>query len=124
MPRLLGIDIPGDKKLLYSLCYIYGIGLTRAKIICTASALDPDRRAHTLTEEESNKLSAVITEKQFRVEGDLRREVSSNLKRLQSINSYRGLRHRRGLPVRGQRTQSNSRTRKGKRKTIGVIVKK
>ena len=123
MPRLLGIDIPGDKKLAYSLRYIYGLGLTRAQAMVAELGLDPDRRAHTLTEDELNKIVTAITHHGWPVEGDLRREVSANLKRLSAINCYRGLRHRRGLPVRGQRTKSNARTRKGKRRTVGVIKK-
>lgn len=123
MPRILAVDIPGNKKLPYALRYIYGIGPTRADDVVAASGLDPDRRAHTLTEEEISKLAKVISEKDFVVEGDLRRETTGNLKRIQAINCYRGLRHRRGLPVRGQRTKSNARTRKGKRKTVGVMKK-
>jgi len=123
MPRILAVDIPGNKKLPYALRYIYGIGPTRADEVVAVSGLDPDRRAHTLTEEEISKLAKVISEKDFVVEGDLRRETTGNLKRIQAINCYRGLRHRRGLPVRGQRTKSNARTRKGKRKTVGVMKK-
>lgn len=121
MPRLLGVEIPGGKKLPYSLRYIYGIGLARANLIVEAAGLDANRRAHELTEEEMTKITAVIDEKQLQIEGDLRREGVANMKRLQAINCYRGLRHRRGLPVRGQRTQCNARTRKGKRKTVGII---
>ena len=124
MPRLQGVDIPGNKKLAYSLCSIYGIGLSRAQTITHEAGLDDNRRAHTLTEEELNKIVEVITEKQFKTEGDLRREKTSNLKRLQAINCYRGLRHRRNLPVRGQRTRSNARTCKGKPKTVGIMKKK
>ena len=123
MPRILGADIPGNRKLPYGLRYIFGIGPTRARMIVDASGLDPDRQSHTLTEEEVNKLGALVSEMKLVVEGDLRREVAANLKRLQTINCYRGLRHRRGLPVRGQRTQSNARTRKGKRKTVGIQKK-
>jgi small subunit ribosomal protein S13 len=123
MPRILAVEIPGDKKLPYSLCYIYGIGQTQAKAIVEAAGLDPDRRAHTLSEEEINKMAEIILARGLRVEGDLRREVTQNIKRLQAINSYRGIRHRRGLPVRGQRTKCNARTRKGKRKTVGVQKK-
>ncbi|MBN1403796.1 MAG: 30S ribosomal protein S13 [Opitutales bacterium] len=123
MPRILAVEIPGDKKLPYSLCYIFGIGLTTAKEVVELSGLDPDRRAKSLSEEEINKLSEVIISKGIRVEGDLRREVTQNIKRLSSINCYRGTRHRRGLPVRGQRTKCNARTRKGKRKTVGVQKK-
>lgn len=124
MPRILGVDIPGNKKVPYSLRYIYGIGLTLAQEICAEIEIDPDRRAHTLTEEELNQIVEVVVKRGIRVEGDLRREISANLKRLQAIQSYRGNRHRRGLPVRGQRTQCNARTRKGKRKTVGVATKK
>ncbi len=120
MPRIFGIDIPGHKKLPYALRYMYGIGPTRADSIVEATGLDPDMRSKDLTESDVNKLMAVINEKQYRIEGDLRREIISDMKRLQAINCYRGLRHRRGLPVRGQRTQCNARTRKGKRKTVGV----
>lgn len=124
MPRLLGIDIPKDKKIVYALRYIYGIGLTRAQEIVKHSGFDPERRAESLSEEELNKIAAIISEKQFAVEGDLRREITSSLKRIQAINCYRGIRHRRGLPVRGQRTQCNARTRKGKPKTVGIVKKK
>lgn len=123
MPRILAVEIPGDKKLPYSLCYIYGVGLTLAKQIVEAAGLDPDRRANSLSEEEINKIAEVILARGIRIEGDLRREITQNLKRLHSINSYRGQRHRKGLPVRGQRTRTNARTRKGKRKTVGVQKK-
>ena len=124
MARLLGVDIPNRKKIEYSLRYISGIGPTRAKIIVEASGLDPNRHAQDLSEQELNQLAALITEKKFLVEGDLRRVVTGNLKRLQNIRCYRGLRHQRGLPVRGQRTITNARTRKGARKTVGVLRQK
>lgn len=124
MARLLGVDIPNRKKIEYSLRYIYGIGPTRAKLIVEESGLDPNRKAQDLSEQELNQLAALINEKKFLVEGDLRRVVTGNLKRLQNIRCYRGLRHQRGLPVRGQRTITNARTRKGARKTVGVIRKK
>ncbi len=124
MPRILGVDIPNNKKLEYSLRYIYGVGPKRARIIAETSGLDPNMRAQELNEEQLSKLATVITEKQYRVEGDLRREIANNLKRLQAIRCYRGLRHSFGLPVRGQRTQTNARTRKGARKTVGVVRKK
>ena len=124
MPRILGVDIPANKKLEFSLRYIYGVGPTRAKQVLAESGFDADRRAGELSEEEINKLASIITEKQFIVEGDLRREVIGNVKRLSAIRSYRGLRHMRGLPVRGQRTSTNARTRKGARKTIGAVRKK
>lgn len=118
MPRLLGVDIPGAKKIEFSLQYIYGVGPARAKKLCAQTGIDPDRRAHELSEEELNKFALAIQEDGYPVEGDLRREVIGNLKRLQAIRCHRGLRHQRGLPVRGQRTQTNARTRKGARKTI------
>ncbi|RKX34641.1 MAG: 30S ribosomal protein S13 [Verrucomicrobia bacterium] len=124
MPRLLGVDIPGKKKIEYSLRYIYGVGPARARAIVETLELDPNMRADDLTEEQINHVMAAITEKRFMVEGDLRRDIASNLKRLQAINCYRGLRHRRGLPVRGQRTSTNARTRKGARRTVGIIRKK
>lgn len=124
MPRLLGVDIPNNKCTEFALRYIYGIGPTRAKIICEEAGIDPKTRAQELSEEQLNKVVQVITEKQFKVEGDLRREIGANLKRLTAIKSYRGLRHAKGLPVRGQRTSTNARTRKGARKTVGVVTKK
>lgn len=119
MPRLLGVDIPGGKKIEYALRYVYGVGPTRAKLLCEETGIDPNRRAHELSEEELNKFVQAIQEHGYLVEGDLRREVTGNLKRMQAIRCYRGLRHQRGLPVRGQRTQTNARTRKGGRKTVG-----
>ncbi|HWZ93805.1 MAG TPA: 30S ribosomal protein S13 [Opitutaceae bacterium] len=120
MPRLLGVEIPAKKKIAYSLRYIYGIGPERADQVVKEASLNPDMRAQDLSEEQLNKIMHVITEHKWVVEGDLRRELAANLKRLQAINCYRGVRHRRGLPVRGQRTSTNARTRKGPRKTIGV----
>lgn len=123
MARLLGVDIPNRKKISYSLRYIYGIGPTRATKILEATQIDPDRRTQDLNEQELSQLSNYIIENKIVVEGDLRRMITNNLKRLQSIRSYRGLRHQRGLPVRGQRTITNARTRKGGRKTVGVVRK-
>jgi small subunit ribosomal protein S13 len=120
MPRLLGVEIPAKKKVGFSLRYIYGIGSTRADQVLREAGLSPDMRAQDLTEEQLNKILHVITDHKWVVEGDLRRELAGNLKRLQAINCYRGVRHRRGLPVRGQRTSTNARTRKGPRKTVGV----
>ena len=120
MPRLLGVDIPAKKKVAYSLRYINGIGPTRADLLVKEAGLNPDMRAQDLTEEQLNKILHIITEHKWVLEGDLRREIAGNLKRLQAINCYRGVRHRRGLPVRGQRTSTNARTRKGPRKTVGV----
>lgn len=124
MPRLLGVDIPNNKKIEFALRYIYGVGPSRAKIVIDAAGIDPDVRARDLTEENLNRLTTAITERKYAVEGDLRREIAANLKRLQAINCYRGVRHRRGLPVRGQRTSTNARTRKGARRTVGVFAKK
>ena len=124
MPRLLGVEIPAKKKVAYSLRYIYGIGPALADQIIKEAAISPDLRAQDLTEEQMNKILHIITEHKWVVEGDLRREIVSNLKRLQAINCYRGIRHRRGLPVRGQRTSTNARTRKGPRKTVGVTKTK
>ncbi len=120
MPRLLGVELPAKKKVSYSLRYIYGVGPARADQIVAAAGIDPKLRASDLTEEQLNKILHVITDNKWVVEGDLRRDIAGNLKRLQAINCYRGIRHRRGLPVRGQRTSTNARTRKGPRKTVGV----
>lgn len=120
MPRVLGIDIPGKKKLEYSLRYIYGIGPTTAKDVCVKAQLDPNKKADLLNDEDIQRLVAVL-QNEYRIEGDLRREVASNIRRLISIGSYRGMRHRRGLPVRGQRTKTNARTRKGAKRTVGII---
>ena len=123
MPRLLGVEIPAKKKVAISLRYIYGIGPERANQVVKEASLDANMRASDLTEEQLNKILQVITEHKWVVEGDLRREIAGNLKRLQAINCYRGIRHRRSLPVRGQRTSTNARTRKGPRKTVGVAKK-
>jgi len=120
MPRVLGIEIPGRKRLEYALRYIYGIGPTLAKEVVRKAGLDPAKKAEELTDEEIQRLVAVL-QNGYRIEGDLRREYSQNIRRLISIGSYRGMRHRRGLPVRGQRTKTNARTRKGPRRTVGVI---
>jgi len=123
MPRLLGVDIPGKKKIEYALCYIYGIGLTRAKAIVAEAKIDPAKRADDLTPDELRNVLGIV-QTRFRVEGDLRREVAQNIRRLISIGSYRGTRHRKGLPVRGQRTSTNARTRKGPKKTVGAVRSK
>jgi small subunit ribosomal protein S13 len=117
MPRVIGIDIPDNKRLEISLMYIYGIGRKLSNDICTKLGLNPNMRAHKMTEEEIAKINHLLTT-QYVVEGDLRRQIQSNIKRLVSIHCYRGMRHRLGLPVRGQRTRTNARTRKGKRKTV------
>lgn len=123
MARIAGADIPNEKRVEVALTYIYGIGPTSAKKILQATAVDPDTRVKALTESDITRLREVI-EEQYSVEGDLRREVAMNIKRLMDVGAYRGLRHRRGLPVRGQRTRTNSRTRKGPRRTIGRKSKK
>jgi small subunit ribosomal protein S13 len=123
MARVAGADIPNDKRVEIALTYIYGIGLSSSKQILQATTIDPNTRVKDLTEHEITRLREAI-EQQYTVEGDLRRELAMNIKRLMDIGSYRGLRHRRGLPVRGQRTRTNSRTRKGPRRTIGRKSKK
>ena len=120
MPRVLGIDIPGRKRLEYALRYIYGIGPTLAKEVIEKAKLDPAKKADDLTDEDIQHLIAVL-QSDYNIEGDLRRETSANIRRLISIGSYRGIRHRRGLPVRGQRTKTNARTRKGVKRTVGVV---
>lgn len=118
MARIAGVDLPRDKRVEIGLTYIYGIGLTTACKILQETGVDPNTRVNDLTEEETVALRDYI-DKNLQVEGDLRRDVSQNIKRLMEIGSYRGLRHRRGLPVHGQRTHTNARTRKGPRKQIG-----
>ncbi len=124
MPRLLGVEIPAEKRIEASLTYIYGVGPSTAKSLLEQTNIDPNLRAKDLTPQQINEIIQAITHSKLPIEGDLRREVQSNLKRLQAINCYRGIRHRRGLPVRGQRTSTNARTRKGPRKTVGVIRNK
>ena len=119
MARISGIDLPRDKQLETALTYIYGLGPTSAKQIVASAGLEGMTRVRDLSDEDVARLRDVI-EADFRVEGDLRREVNGNVKRLVEIGCYRGIRHRRGLPVRGQRTKTNARTRKGPRKTVGV----
>lgn len=120
MPRLLGVEIPGDKRIEASLQYIYGVGPSTAKRVLEQANISPDMRAKELSPEQLNQVIQAITSSKLLIEGDLRRELQGNLKRLQAINCYRGIRHRRSLPVRGQRTSTNARTRKGPRKTVGV----
>lgn len=118
MARIAGVDLPRDKRIEIALTYIYGIGLSRSREILKKTEVHPDTRVRDLTEDEIARLREVI-DRDYKVEGDLQREVAMNIKRLIEIGSYRGLRHRRGLPVRGQRTRTNARTRKGPRRTIG-----
>jgi small subunit ribosomal protein S13 len=120
MARILGVDIPGDKRIDIALRYIYGIGPVNSKVILDKAKIDPAIRAKNLDEQQLSQIVHAITEGKYVIEGDLRRELGMNLKRLQGIKCYRGIRHLRGLPVRGQRTQTNARTRKGPRKTVGV----
>jgi small subunit ribosomal protein S13 len=118
MARIAGADIPNEKRVEVALTYIYGIGLSSSQKILETTAINPETRVKDLTEQEVTQLRETI-EQQYTVEGDLRRELAMNIKRLMDIGAYRGLRHRRGLPVRGQRTRTNARTRKGPRRTIG-----
>lgn len=120
MPRVLGIEIPGGKRVEYALRYIYGIGPTRAREIVAKAGIDPARKAADLKDDEITRIAAIL-QSDYRIEGDLRREVAQNIRRLIAIGCYRGIRHRRGLPVRGQRTKTNARTRKGPRKTVGAV---
>jgi small subunit ribosomal protein S13 len=118
MARIAGVDLPRDKRVEIGLTYIYGIGRTSAKKILEECGINPDTRVKDLTEDEAGKIRKVI-DNEYMVEGDLRREVSMNIKRLMEIGSYRGIRHRRSLPVRGQKTKTNARTRKGPKRTVG-----
>ena len=122
MARIAGIDIPREKRIEVALTYIYGIGRALSNVILKKAEVNPGTRVKNLTDKEVGKLRAII-EKEYRVEGDLRRDASFNIKRLMDISSYRGLRHRKNLPVRGQRSRTNARTRKGPRKTVGARKK-
>jgi small subunit ribosomal protein S13 len=119
MARIAGVDIPREKRVEVSLTYIFGIGLPTSQKILAQSNINPDTRVRDLTEEQVNRLREIV-DRRYKVEGDLRREVALNIKRLIEIGSYRGLRHRRNLPVRGQRTKTNARQRRGPRRTVGV----
>lgn len=120
MPRILGVDIPSNKKIVVSLTYIYGIGPARAKEICATIGVSPDLRATELNDGHIAHITKLL-DGTYEVEGDLRRQIAMSIRRLQSIGSYRGIRHRRSLPCRGQRTKTNARTRKGRKKTVGAI---
>jgi len=122
MARIAGIDLPKEKRIEIALTYIYGIGRPLSNKILKQAGVNPDTRAKDLKEEEVSRIAAII-QKEYKVEGDLRRDISQSIKRLIDIGSYRGLRHRKSLPVRGQRTRTNARTRKGPRKTVGVTRK-
>lgn len=119
MARIAGVDLPRDKRLEIALTYIFGIGRSTAKLICETAGVDGNTRMRDVTEEEMSKLREVI-DRDYTIEGDKRREIQSNIQRLIEIGTYRGMRHRRGLPCRGQRTRTNARTRKGRRKTVSV----
>ena len=123
MARIAGVDIPREKRVVVSLTYIHGIGLTSAQRVLGTANVSPNTRVRDLTDDEVNRLREIV-DRQYKVEGDLRREVSLNVKRLMEIGSYRGLRHRRNLPVRGQRTKTNARQRRGSKKTVGVRRRK
>lgn len=123
MPRIFGVDIPPAKRIDISLTYLYGIGRKTSYDILKDAQIDPSKRAKDLKEEEVARITSAIQKRGMRIEGDLRREISSNIKRLMEIGSYRGTRHKRNLPVRGQRTRTNARTRKGPKKNIGIIRK-
>ena len=123
MARIAGVDIPREKRVIVSLTYIFGIGPTSARQVLANAGVNEDVRVRDLTEDEVNRLRELV-ERRFKVEGDLRREVSMNIKRLMEIGSYRGIRHRRNLPVRGQRTKTNARQRRGPRRTVGIRRKK
>jgi small subunit ribosomal protein S13 len=120
MARLLGVDIPNEKRIEASLPYIYGIGPSLARRVLEQANINPDTRTGELSTEQVSAIISVIQANGIVIEGDLRRDIQINLKRLQQINCYRGMRHRKGLPVRGQRTKTNARTRKGPRRTVGV----
>jgi len=123
LARIAGVDLPRDKNIETALTYIFGIGLTSSRKILAGTGVPPSTRVRDLTESEVSKLREMI-DREYRVEGDLKRQVSLNIRRLMEIGSYRGIRHRRGLPVRGQRTSTNARTRKGPRRTVGIRRKK
>ena len=120
MARIAGIDIPRDKKVPFSLRYVYGIGLSQARNICEKAKIDQDIRVKDLTEEQEISIRSAIQDLGIKVEGELRSEIAMNIKRLKDIGSYRGLRHRKSMPVRGQRTKTNARTRKGRKRTVGL----
>ncbi len=123
MARIAGVDLPKEKRVEVALTYIYGIGLTTAQKILSEAGINPDTRVKDLTEDETIKIREIISNR-YQVEGDLRRDVALNIKRLSEIGCYRGIRHRRGLPVRGQKTKTNARTRKGPKRTVGAKRKK
>ena len=125
MPRVMGIDIPKEKRIEIALTYLYGIGRALSNVVLKEAGINPDKRAKDLSEEEVSRLTNILQKGSWRIEGDLRRDISQNIKRLMDIGSWRGMRHKKGLPVRGQRTRTNSRTRKGKKRVnLAAVVKK
>jgi small subunit ribosomal protein S13 len=125
MPRIIGVDIPKEKKIEIALTYLYGIGRMQSNVLLKATGIDPNKRAKDLSEEEISRITIYLQKGALRIEGDLRRDISQNIKRLMDIGSWRGMRHKKGLPVRGQRTRTNSRTRKGKKRVnLASPVKK
>jgi small subunit ribosomal protein S13 len=124
MPRILGVDIPKEKRMDISLCYLYGVGRALSGKILAEAKIDPSKRAKDISDEEVTRIVSTMQKMGLRLEGDLRRDISQNIKRLMDIGSWRGLRHKRGLPVRGQRTRTNARTRKGPRKGGMAVIKK
>jgi small subunit ribosomal protein S13 len=124
MPRIIGVDIPKEKRIEIALTYIYGIGRMQSNQILSQAKIDPNARAKDLSEEQVSRINAAIQKSSLKFEGDLRRDISQNVRRLIDIGSWRGLRHKRGLPVRGQRTRTNARTRKGPRRSTIAVIKK
>ncbi len=116
MPRIIGVDIPKEKRIEIALTYLYGIGRALSNVVLKEAGINPDKRAKDLSEEEVSRITAILQKGSLRIEGDLRRDISQNIKRLMDIGSWRGMRHKKGLPVRGQRTRTNARTRKGKKR--------
>ncbi|MFA5094350.1 MAG: 30S ribosomal protein S13 [Candidatus Omnitrophota bacterium] len=123
MPRILGVDLPKEKKIEFSLCYLYGVGRGLSRKVLKEANINPEVRAKDLTDEEVARITSIL-QKEYKVEGDLRREIAQNVKRLMDIGSYRGMRHKKGLPARGQRTKTNARTRKGPRRMAVTLKKK
>ncbi len=124
MARILGIDLPKNKRIEIALCYLYGVGRFMSNKILKETGIDPNKRSKDLNEEEVSRITSVLQKGSLKVEGDLRRDISQNIKRLMEIGSYRGMRHKKGLPVRGQRTRTNARTRKGPKRNMMAMVKK
>lgn len=124
MPRIIGVDIPKEKRIEISLTYLFGVGRSMSNQMLKEAQIDPNKRAKDLTEEEVSRITSIIQKSNYKIEGDLRRDISQNIKRLMDIGSWRGLRHKRSLPVRGQRTRTNARTRKGPRKGGMAVIKK